>query len=152
MTSGKLADTGLQPSTATNVSNVFMMRANSQYSIAISKFYVYASSKLAPVLGALSNQYHVDYIIKDAHANDKTRIVQSEFQSLFLVDCSSRWALKGYRRFSIASLTISSLMVDVPSTRILPPGNPRMLSQTRMTSPRSEDVRPRNWLASDWLH
>jgi len=95
MTSGKLADKGLRRWTATIVNNVFMMRANSQYSVDISEFYVDASSKLAPAFGALSNQYDVDYIIEDALANVKIRIGQSEFRSLVLSNFQSKCCLSG---------------------------------------------------------
>ena len=65
MTSGKLAYKGLQRWTATIVNNIFMMRANSQYSVDITEFYVDASSQLAPVFGYLAAQYDVDYTIED---------------------------------------------------------------------------------------
>ncbi|MEA5443216.1 HNH endonuclease [Cyanobium gracile] len=95
MTSGELADKGLQRWTATIVNNVFMMRANSHYSVDISEFYVDASSKLAPVFGTLSNQYDVDYAIEDALANVKIRIGQSEFRSLVLSNFQSKCCLSG---------------------------------------------------------
>jgi predicted restriction endonuclease len=95
MTSGELADKGLQRWTATIVNNVFMMRANSHYSVDISEFYVDASSKLAPIFGSLSNQYDVDYAIEDALANVKIRIGQSEFRSLVLSNFQSKCCLSG---------------------------------------------------------
>jgi len=95
MTSGELADKGLQRWTATIVNNVFMMRANSHYSVDISEFYVDASSKLAPIFGSLSNQYDVDYAIEDAPANVKIRIGQSEFRSLVLSNFQSKCCLSG---------------------------------------------------------
>jgi predicted restriction endonuclease len=95
MTSGELADKGLQRWTATIVNNVFMMRANSHYSVDISEFYVDASSKLAPFFGALSSQYGVDYAIEDALANVKIRIGQSEFRSLVLSNFQSKCCLSG---------------------------------------------------------
>jgi putative restriction endonuclease len=95
MTSGELADKGLQRWTATIVNNVFMMRANSHYSVDISEFYVDASSKLAPVFGTLSNQYDVDYAIEDALANVKIRIGQSEFRTLVLSNFQSKCCLSG---------------------------------------------------------
>jgi putative restriction endonuclease len=95
MTSGELADKGLRRWTATIVNNVFMMRANSHYSVDINEFYVDASSKLAPVFGSLSNQYDVDYIIEDALANVKIRIGQSEFRSLVLSNFQSTCCLSG---------------------------------------------------------
>jgi predicted restriction endonuclease len=95
MTSGELADKGLQRWTATIVNNVFMMRANSHYSVDISEFYVDASSKLAAIFGSLSNQYDVDYAIEDALANVKIRIGQSEFRSLVLSNFQSKCCLSG---------------------------------------------------------
>lgn len=108
MTSGKLADKGLQRWTATIVNNVFMMRANSQYSVDISKFYVDASSQLAPVFGSLSNQYDVDYIIEDALANVKIRIGQSEFRALVLLNFKSKCCLSG---ISEESLLVASHII-----------------------------------------
>jgi predicted restriction endonuclease len=93
MTSGKLADKGLQRWTATIVDNVFMMRANSQYSVDISEFYVDANSQLAPVFGSLVAQYDVDYTIEDALANVRIRIGQSQFRSLVLANFQSRCCL-----------------------------------------------------------
>lgn len=108
MTSGKLADKGLRRWTATIVNNVFMMRANSAYSIDITEFYVDAGSQLAPVFGALVNEFDVDYTIEDALANVKIRIGQSEFRSLVLSNFKSKCCISG---ISEASLLVASHII-----------------------------------------
>lgn len=108
MTSGKLADKGLRRWTATIVNNVFMMRANSQYSVDISEFYVDASSQLAPFFGALVNEFDVDYTIEDALANIKTRIGQSEFRSLVLSNFKYKCCISGITE---ASLLVASHII-----------------------------------------
>lgn len=108
MTSGKFADQGLQRWTATIVNNVFMMRANSQYSVDITEFYVDASSKLAPVFGSLVAQYDVDYTIEDALANVKIRIGQSAFRSLVLTNFQSICCLS---RIAEESLLVASHII-----------------------------------------
>jgi predicted restriction endonuclease len=95
MTSGEMADKGLRRWTATIVNNVFMMRANSHYSVDVNEFYVDASSRLAPVFESLSNQHDVDYAIEDALANVKIRTGQSEFRSLVLLNFQSTCCLSG---------------------------------------------------------
>lgn len=108
MTSGKFADQGLQRWTATIVNNDFMMRANSQYSVDITEFYVDASSKLAPVFGSLVAQYDVDYTIEDALANVKIRIGQSAFRSLVLTNFQSTCCLS---RIAEESLLVASHII-----------------------------------------
>jgi hypothetical protein len=82
MTSGKMAEKGMRRWTATIVNNHFMMRANSQFSVDITEFYVDVSSQLAPIFGALVDQYDVVYTTEDALAKGKIRIGQSEFRSV----------------------------------------------------------------------
>ena len=108
MTSGKFADQGLQRWTATIVNNVFMMRANSQYAVDITEFYVDASSELAPVFGSLVSQYDVDYTIEDALANVKIRIGQSAFRSLVLANFQSTCCLS---RIAEESLLVASHII-----------------------------------------
>lgn len=101
MTSGKLADKGLLRWTATVVNNVFMMRANSQYSVDITQFYVDANSQLAPVFGAVDNQHDVDYTIEDALANVRIRIGQSEFRTLVLANFQAKCCVSGIAEESL---------------------------------------------------
>lgn len=108
MTSGKLADKGLQRWTATIANNVFMMRANSQYSVDITEFYVDASSQLAPAFGSLAAQYDVDYTIEDALANVRIRIGQSQFRSLVLANFQSKCCLS---RIAEESLLVASHII-----------------------------------------
>lgn len=108
MTSGKFADQGLQRWTATIVNNVFMMRANSQYAVDITEFYVDASSERAPVFGSLVAQYDVDYTIEDALANVKIRIGQSAFRSLVLTNFQSKCCLS---RIAEESLLVASHII-----------------------------------------
>lgn len=101
MTSGKMADKGMRRWTATIVNNQFMMRANSQYSVDITKYYVDASSQLTPIFRALDSQYDVDYTIEDALANVKIRIGQSEFRSVVLSNFGFKCCLSGIAEESL---------------------------------------------------
>ena len=101
MTSGELADKGLRRWTATVVNHIFMMRANSNYSVDITEFYVDVSSQLAPVFSALDNQHDVDYTIEDALANVKIRIGQSQFRLLVLSNFQSKCCLSGITEESL---------------------------------------------------
>ncbi len=103
MTSGKYADKGMHRWTATIVNNVFLMRANSEYALDISEFYIEPGSRLAPIFGALSDEFENDYTIEDALANVKIRIGRSEFRSLVLSDFQAKCC--------ISSITETSVLV-----------------------------------------
>lgn len=101
MTSGKYADKGMRRWTATIANNVFLMRANSEYALDISEFYVDAGSQLAPIFGALSDEFDVDYTIEDALSNVKIRIGQSEFRSLVLSNFQATCCISGIAELSL---------------------------------------------------
>jgi putative restriction endonuclease len=87
--------------TATIVNNHFMMRANSQYSVDITEFYVDVSSPLAPIFQTLDSQFDADYTIEDALANVKIRIGQSMFRSKVLSNFRFKCCLSGIAEESL---------------------------------------------------
>lgn len=101
MTSGRWTDKGMLRWTATIVNNHFMMRANSQYSVDITEFYVDVSSPLAPIFQTLDSQFDADYTIEDALANVKIRIGQSMFRSKVLSNFRFKCCLSGIAEESL---------------------------------------------------